>query len=229
MTALLLETATELCSVALVRGQEIIGERMADGPHQHASKLNVFIDELLREAQLEAGALTHLGLSEGPGSYTSLRVGAAMAKGLCIALPGLSLYPLSSLRALGRYAFQSGARAVIATQESRRDEVYALLMETAEDYFSAARALPISDPAFTDFCSRHPQLTIIGTGTEKLAAEIARPEDTLLPQVGSKARLLQPELQRVLDAGIRPVDIASFEPLYLKPPFVTVPKKRSLL
>ncbi|MEM7572960.1 MAG: tRNA (adenosine(37)-N6)-threonylcarbamoyltransferase complex dimerization subunit type 1 TsaB [Bacteroidota bacterium] len=229
MRALLLETATEICSVALAQDRKIISERIADGPHQHASKLNVFIDDLLRANHWEAAALTHLGLSEGPGSYTSLRVGAALAKGLCLALPQLSLYPLSSLQALGLQAFQRGAKAVIATQESRRNEVYALLLDGPDQSSTAAKALAVDDPVFTDFCTRHPELTIVGSGTEKLAAAIGRPTDRLLPELQNQAAYLLPQLQAVIAADLAPANLATFEPLYLKPPFVTVPKKRSLL
>ncbi|MEM9259498.1 MAG: tRNA (adenosine(37)-N6)-threonylcarbamoyltransferase complex dimerization subunit type 1 TsaB, partial [Bacteroidota bacterium] len=100
MVQLLLETATDVCSVALARDGQILAERTATEAHQHASHLTLFIDEVMQKAGTKLTELNEVVLSDGPGSYTSLRVGAATAKGLCLALPGLSLRVVPTLAAL---------------------------------------------------------------------------------------------------------------------------------
>ncbi|MEM6396757.1 MAG: tRNA (adenosine(37)-N6)-threonylcarbamoyltransferase complex dimerization subunit type 1 TsaB [Bacteroidota bacterium] len=243
MTALLLETATEICSVAVWRDGQVLAEKVAAKSFQHAAMLNVYIDEVLRAANVEPAQLEAIGLSEGPGSYTSLRVGAAMAKGLCFALPHVKLYPLSSLRALARAAYSSGIYGpVIATQNSRRNEVYASLYEHEADLRksacrahadrpneNAARALATDDPILLDFFARHPEIAVSGSGSEKIKEALGRPSDRFLKDHLPVAANLGAELDAVISAGDEPANVAAFEPMYLKPPFVTVPKNRSLL
>lgn len=127
MIRLLLETATDVCSVAVARGEEIVAERTAATVHQHASHLTVFIREAMAGAGLRLTELDEIVLSDGPGSYTSLRVGAATAKGLCVALPGLRLRVVPTLLALALAA--AGERIVLATINSRRGEVFGQLFD----------------------------------------------------------------------------------------------------
>lgn len=254
MIALLLETATEICSVAIWKDGRIVSEEIAQESFQHAAMLNVFIDEVLQAAGLQATQLNAIGLSEGPGSYTSLRVGAAMAKGLCFALPDLELYPLSSLQALARMVYADGVSGpVIATQNSRRNEVYASFyvdehelanrvnpigsdlrkpacrVHAGRHEKNQATALAVDDPILLDFFDQNPSILVCGSGSEKIEEALGRPPDQFLGDRLPLAAYLGPELEATLSAGLDPVDVASFEPMYLKPPFVTVPKNRFLL
>ena len=123
MTQLLLETATEVCSVAVARDGVLLAERTGDGPYLHGSHLTVFIKDALARAQVQGSELEEIILSDGPGSYTSLRIGAATAKGLCMALPGLRLRALPTLAALALGVEHAGG-PVLATINSRRAERY---------------------------------------------------------------------------------------------------------
>ncbi|MEM9528041.1 MAG: tRNA (adenosine(37)-N6)-threonylcarbamoyltransferase complex dimerization subunit type 1 TsaB, partial [Bacteroidota bacterium] len=123
MVRLLLETATDVCSVALARDGKILAEQTATEPHLHASHLTLFIQEVMQQADTKLTELSEVVLSDGPGSYTSLRVGAATAKGLCLALPGLSLRVVPTLAAL-MLAAKPHSEATLAVINSRRGEVY---------------------------------------------------------------------------------------------------------
>lgn len=81
-----IETATEICSVALSRGSELIALKEESRGFSHAEKMIPFIDQLLKEAHLLPSELDAIAVSIGPGSYTGLRIGASTAKGLCYAL-----------------------------------------------------------------------------------------------------------------------------------------------
>lgn len=122
MNRLLLETATDVCSVAVARGDEVVAQRTAEEVHQHASHLTVFIGEVLASAGIAAAELSEIVLSDGPGSYTSLRVGAATAKGLCVALPHLKLTAVPTLHSLAMASPTAGP--VLAVINSRRGEVF---------------------------------------------------------------------------------------------------------
>lgn len=128
MIRLLLETATDVCSVAVADGTTLLAERTGGSANLHSSHLTIFIAEALEQAGLTLGEVGEVVLSDGPGSYTSLRVGAATAKGLCVALPGLALRTVPTLAAL---ALASGTQAgpVLATLNSRRGEVFGQLFD----------------------------------------------------------------------------------------------------
>ena len=78
-----LETATESCSVALSAGEKLIAEKYINQPKAHAALLAKYIREILLENGLEVRDCAAIAVSEGPGSYTGLRVGVSCAKGLC--------------------------------------------------------------------------------------------------------------------------------------------------
>ena len=82
---LCLETATALCSVALCDDSSVIALKESDEGRSHASLLTVFIDELLREAGIRTTDLEAVAVSKGPGSYTGLRIGVSVAKGIVYA------------------------------------------------------------------------------------------------------------------------------------------------
>jgi tRNA threonylcarbamoyladenosine biosynthesis protein TsaB len=81
-----IETATGVCSVALARNGRLIGMKESAAKNSHSSVLTVFMEEVAREAGIALSDLDAVAVSEGPGSYTGLRIGVAAAKGLCYAL-----------------------------------------------------------------------------------------------------------------------------------------------
>jgi tRNA threonylcarbamoyladenosine biosynthesis protein TsaB len=81
-----IETATTICSVALAREGQLVALKESAEKNSHSSLLAVFIDEILNQAGLAPSDLDAVAVSEGPGSYTGLRIGVATSKGLCYAL-----------------------------------------------------------------------------------------------------------------------------------------------
>jgi tRNA threonylcarbamoyladenosine biosynthesis protein TsaB len=97
-----IETATKNCSVALAKdGQTIAIREIATQNFSHAEKLHVFIEELLEETNLKLQDLSAIAASQGPGSYTGLRIGVSAAKGLCYAL-SIPLIAVDTLELLAR-------------------------------------------------------------------------------------------------------------------------------
>ena len=99
MTILCIETSTNCCSAAItINGQAVASRENLAGAN-HASELPVFIDQLLQEAREQGWQLDAVALSQGPGSYTGLRIGASTAKGLCYGM-NIPLIPVDTLRVL---------------------------------------------------------------------------------------------------------------------------------
>lgn len=97
MTILCIETSTQVCSAAVTIGGVPIAERICRDGANHARQLPVFIEELLQEVRAKGLKIEAVALSEGPGSYTGLRIGTSTAKGLCYGLD-VPLIPVSTLK-----------------------------------------------------------------------------------------------------------------------------------
>ena len=227
---LLLETATDVCSVAVAQEGRILAGVTAGEVHQHASHLTLFIQQAMQEAGIGMGQLTGLVLSDGPGSYTSLRVGAATAKGLCLALPALDFSVVPTLTALA-YAVRDtvGQDHLLATINSRRGEVYGQVFSATErpEPLSEVMNVRLTDPTWRGQLLGGRglgRMLVCGPGQARLR-EALDPVDNAFdfsaPLVCSASQLLAPARRRPL--------IAAYEPFYLNPPYVTQSKKRPLL
>ena len=83
---LAIETGTDICSVGIAKDGELLSLRESDEGRDHARKVGVFVDELLRETDIAPDELDAVAVGKGPGSYTGLRIGVSFAKGLCYGL-----------------------------------------------------------------------------------------------------------------------------------------------
>jgi tRNA threonylcarbamoyladenosine biosynthesis protein TsaB len=122
---LCLETSTKNCSVAVVGEGKILSlvEDGSDG-YTHAEKLNAFIERAMAEAKLGFADLQGVAVSEGPGSYTGLRIGVSAAKGLAYAL-GIRLIGINPLEAMARSVDRSKRdNLLIPMIDARRMEVF---------------------------------------------------------------------------------------------------------
>ncbi|TXF88793.1 tRNA (adenosine(37)-N6)-threonylcarbamoyltransferase complex dimerization subunit type 1 TsaB [Neolewinella aurantiaca] len=244
MIRLLLETATDVCSVAVAKDDLILAEYTAAEVHQHSSHLTLFIQQVMEEAQLSMADLDEVVLSDGPGSYTSLRVGAATAKGLCVALPELKLRVVPTLQALAFACAHNGP--VLATIKSRKGEVFGQLFGARQQVQGSVNGTA-SDATNQSHLLLEPQnirmtedgwleaitaagdarVTVVGSGAERLrdATEGSNVFNFASPSQCAAQLLLAPALSP--DTS-RLEDMASYEPFYLNPPFVTKSKKKLL-
>lgn len=106
---LCIETGTDICSVALARGGEIVALKESDPTgRDHARLTATFTDELLQQTGVKPEELTAVAVGKGPGSYTGLRIGVSFAKGLCFGLD-IPLVAVGSLDALVEVALMDYA------------------------------------------------------------------------------------------------------------------------
>ncbi|MFK8163130.1 MAG: tRNA (adenosine(37)-N6)-threonylcarbamoyltransferase complex dimerization subunit type 1 TsaB [Lewinella sp.] len=246
MTQLLLETATDVCSVAIARNGILVAEHTAVESHQHSSHLTLFIEQVLEEAKIKMTELDEVVLSDGPGSYTSLRVGAATAKGLCLALPGLGLRVVPTLVAL---AMASGVTnmPVLATINSRKGEVFGQLFLGARPQVQSEVGKQGIPPGLhplilgptnirlteEDWLQKlivaagQREVLVCGSGQGRVMEFATAPNELILasPAHCSAGHLLAPASA---PDHSRQVDVASYEPFYLNAPFVTKSKKKLL-
>lgn len=127
MNVLGIETATTVCAAAVVRDGRILAEASLDKKHVHAEKLMVQIDAVLRQSGFLLEHLDGIAISIGPGSFTGLRIGLSVAKGLAFA-SGKPLVAVPTLQALAQRVVDekiaSEDEHILAVLDARRDEMY---------------------------------------------------------------------------------------------------------
>ena len=230
---LCIETGTDICSVGLSRDGELVSLRESDEGRDHAKRVGVFVDELMRENDIAPDELDAIAVGMGPGSYTGLRIGVSFAKGMCYALQ-IPLVAVGSLDALAEVAIEDNEAGILDVKDwndavlcpmvdARRMEVYTRLFNAAGEPLSEVSAEIVTEESFAEW-RKDRQLVIFGNGAAK-CREIL-PDATyvnITPSARGLARLAEQRLQEG-----KTEDIAYFEPFYLKD-FIVIPSKKKLL
>jgi tRNA threonylcarbamoyladenosine biosynthesis protein TsaB len=223
-----IETGTAVCSVALSRGDTLLAIKENHEGRTHAQLLAPFIDALLREQHCTAHDLAAVAVSEGPGSYTGLRVGVSTAKGICYGAqkPLIAINSLHSLAALAIETTPLPAPcALIAPMiDARRMEVYTALFDARGEPLTATEARIIDAHSFADVLQQH-HVLFVGDGAEKCRATLTHAHAHFAPLCASAAGMIK--LAASAFARQQFADAAYFEPFYLKA-FVAIPSKKKL-
>jgi tRNA threonylcarbamoyladenosine biosynthesis protein TsaB len=118
-----IETSSKNCSVSVSENGNIIGlKEQSYDEYSHSKSLHVFIDEIFKEIELSPQKLSAVAISEGPGSYTGLRIGVSAAKGICVAL-NIPLIAIDTMQILAR-KIECAEGYIISAMDARRDEIY---------------------------------------------------------------------------------------------------------
>lgn len=230
-----IETGGDICSVSLSRDGELISLRESDVGRNHAKDLALFISEILRENDVTEEDLKAVAVSEGPGSYTGLRIGVSIAKGICYATqkPLISIGSLASLAQSALEDFEAGILGLDSIDgailcpmiDARRMEVYEQIFNSQGEALSDVKSHIITEDSFLD-CPATDKFLIFGSGASKCLSTLKVKGVHLLDTVQS-ARGMVKLAHKKYEEGIFE-DVAYFEPLYLKE-FVAVTSKKSLL
>ncbi len=224
---LCLETATRVCSVALSSGGNIVFKKEDHAGPSHAVLLGVFVQEAVafaRENQLKIDAVA---VSEGPGSYTGLRIGVSEAKGLCYGLD-IPLIAVPTLEIMTLQAVAMGYKAdyYCPMIDARRMEVYAAI-------YRMNKILEVQRPVSADIVDENTYDNFLAKGTVLFFGDGALKVETIISHKNAIfAKNIYP-----LASGIVPSaheyyknkrfqDVAYFEPFYLKEFQATTPKNR---
>ena len=226
-----LETSSAICSVALHRLDDaaLMGQSELRLEKSHSSHLSVLVSQLLENSQHILQDVAAVAVSDGPGSYTGLRIGAAAAKGLCYALD-IPLVAVSTLQALAQQVAAVTARPETVLfcpmLDARRMEVYgALYAHDGAEVLAPTPLLLDSDTLAEQLTHYH--LLCFGNGAVKFQPLVADNDNAsfltgIEPSavaVGSLA------LEAYRRGEFR--DVAYYEPFYLKEVYTTTPKPRS--
>jgi tRNA threonylcarbamoyladenosine biosynthesis protein TsaB len=217
-----IETATKNCSVAIAKnGETLLCREIAEEGYSHAEKLHGFIESVLKETKINVHDLNAVAVSQGPGSYTGLRIGVSAAKGLCYALQ-IPLIAVDTLHTLASKAKVSDGK-IIAMLDARRMEVYSEVFSTDLKPERAIQAEIITEESYADYDGI---LYFVGDCAEKCKAVLTKEnfiflEDIKYPSANEMSKISYEKFQ-IGDT----VDVAYFEPYYLKDFIITTSKKQ---
>ncbi len=217
---LCLETATPVCSVALNDGCCTIALRETERQNAHSEKITNFIREVMEVANIDYRQLDAVAVSQGPGSYTGLRIGVSTAKGICYAAD-LPLMAIDTLEAMA-YGMKMKLGSQIADNDllipmidARRMEVYASVFDAQMNRINDTAALVIDEHSFDDLCLDH-HLWLFGDGAPKLSKLFEnQPNINIINGFRPSAAYMLPLAEKALREQ-KFVDVAYFEPFYLK-------------
>ncbi|MFC2075087.1 tRNA (adenosine(37)-N6)-threonylcarbamoyltransferase complex dimerization subunit type 1 TsaB [Bdellovibrionota bacterium] len=222
-TILAIETATPIGSVAIVRSDKVIGERLLDPNQNSATTLLPTIDELCKETNISLTSLDGIAVSTGPGMFTGLRVGISTAQGLAIA-NSLKLYAIPTLEAFA-YSSLPTDKLVFMTIDARREEIYGALFKWNEQgRWDRLISEKVASPKWwLEALAPHTsseKIIIGGSGYlafEQLFASTlpnqlqSLPEDLMMPKAANVGILAQ----QLVEEG-RETDPDKIEPQYLR-------------
>ena len=229
-----LETSTEICSVALARNGIVINKRENLVGLNHAMLLTVFINEILKESNISVDHLDAIAISRGPGSYTGLRIGVSVAKGICFALH-LPLIAIKSLEAMAHHVIHElGNRHPAETDQilfcpmidARRMEVYTSLYDKKGFLIRGIQADIIDQQYYLPYLNSN-SILFFGNGTAKCRQTISHPNAIFIPDIFSSAIHMAPLSEQSFKLQ-HFSDVFHFEPFYLKDFVATVPLKNIL-
>ena len=221
-----IETTTHVCSVALSQdGQCIYEKTNFDGP-SHAALLGQYVDEALSSADSHAIPLDAVSVSCGPGSYTGLRIGVSMAKGVCygrdLKLIGVSTLELLCVPLL-LYRDDLPDDALFCPMlDARRMEVYAAVYDRALSTVREIKAEIIDESSYLELLETH-KVVFFGNGAAKCKEKITHPNAIFVDDIHPIAKNMIPLAEQVA-AKERYEDVAYFEPYYLKEFVASKPK-----
>ena len=216
----MIETSTEACSVALAIDNKVVSTRYICEHKAHARILAPFIDKILKENNLTAKELSAVAVSEGPGSYTGLRVGVSTAKGICYgaSIPLIAVGTLQILANMAKPHISDNTQniTIIPMIDARRMEVYCARFDPNAKMLTRVEALILEPETFSAEFSQGP-IIFCGDGAAKYAEIIAeeyREKSTFLPSY-PLAEFMLPQVTEKWERK-EFEEYAYFEPLYLK-------------
>lgn len=219
-----IDTATEVCSVALSRGSEILAIEESLNGNSHAKRLVPFIEKVLMETHIDKKQLDAIALSIGPGSYTGLRIGASTAKGLCYSLD-LPLVTISTLKIImtgARKEILAGKIDIANTSDyyfcpmidARRMEVFTAFYDSTENIVEKVHSQIIEEDSFSNILQEK-IVVFCGNGMPKCRDILTKNGNARFSEAPiSAVNMMDSALIKYQNEQFE--NVAYFEPFYLK-------------
>ena len=216
-----------MCSVAVSEDGKVIFDKADRTGNNHAEALGSFVDEAMSFAASHAIPLDAVAVSGGPGSYTGLRIGVSMAKGVCYALDipliSVSTLELMCVPVLLRYDDMEENALLCPMIDARRMEVYASLYDRALKPVRDIQADVVDSDTYRKWLDERP-VYFFGNGAAKCIETINHPNAHLIDGIEPLAKWMMPLAEKKMLNNIHE-DVAYYVPFYLKDFVAKTPKK----
>lgn len=224
MTILCIETSTTACSAAITIDGNVVANKSNLQGANHASELPLFVDDLLSESKVNDWKLDAIALSQGPGSYTGLRIGTSIAKGMCYALQ-IPLIPIDTLQIMCKMVKSieeiTENTLLRPLLDARRMEVYTAAYKSVTlERLGDVEAHIIGQSSFLEELERQP-IIFFGNGAEKCKSVIVHENACFVDEVIPQAQYMGLLAEKSTN-NLNCKQLAYYEPFYLKD-FVPAP------
>lgn len=207
-----IETATKNCSVSIANaGKTLVCKEIAEQHFSHAEKLHLFIDEICKESQITLKELSAVAVSQGPGSYTGLRIGVSAAKGFCYAL-SIPLIAVDTLLLLAKKVrVEQGV--IIPMIDARRMEAYTACFDSNYLKIRNTDAEIVDANSYQEI---NGPIHLVGDGAMKFQSILTSSKFHFYPEIEfpSANEMSAISFEKYENKDF--VDLAYFEPFYLK-------------
>jgi tRNA threonylcarbamoyladenosine biosynthesis protein TsaB len=221
-----IETSSTVCSVSLSKNDELISFKEINDGFTHAENLHIFIEEVLKAANISVKDLNAVAISKGPGSYTGLRIGVSAAKGLAFSL-NIPLIALDTLQIMTNSALVKNETNVVYCPmiDARRMEIYTAVYDKDLKQLKETEALIVDEKSIQPF-SKFDKIYFFGDGMQKCKEVLSTLKnahfiDSILPSAKNMCDL---SYKKYSEKKFE--DVAYFEPFYLKD-FLILTKKNA--
>jgi len=220
MVILAIETSTKVCAAAVTADGKVIAARIDRENGNHARLLPVFVDELIHTLREKGLTLDAVALSEGPGSYTGLRIGTSTAKGLCYGW-NIPLIPVPTTEVLcasylEKQTVSNSSETLIPMIDARRMEVYTAQYDADIQPLTEIQACIVEG---RESIGTADEAVFFGDGAEKCKALLETDKWHFVPEIVPDAACMFKLAEKRFAAGkacMNTAEVAYYEPFYLK-------------
>lgn len=223
-----LESATSVCSVSISKGEEILSMKETVEGNRHSEWMTLYIENCIKEANCNYKDIDAIAVSKGPGSYTGLRVGYSIAKGLAYQLD-IPIIEVNTIRSIA-FGLKESVQEndlIIPMVDARRMEVYLQYLDYNKEEISEVSPCILDEKDWSNLLEYN-RVHIIGNGAFKFknleCFETHKHKVVVHEDVINSAQFL---ISEALDKWNRQefADVAYCVPFYLKSPNITQSKK----
>ena len=220
-----IETATPVCSCALLQDGQVVINKESHKGQSHSTLLGVFVHDIMHHVRSNSLKLDAIAISNGPGSYTGLRIGVSEAKGLSYGLdiPMIAIPTPHIMATIIKDKVDEGT-LLCPMIDARRMEVYATILDKSLNVIRKTSADIVDSNSYLDLLSSN-KVAFFGNGSEKCKEVITHPDAIFIKDIHPLASAMGILAEKAFSEKDF-VDSAYFEPLYLKEFVATIPKNK---
>ena len=220
-----IETATPVCSCALLQDGQVVINKESHKGQSHSTLLGVFVHDIMHHVRSNSLKLDAIAISNGPGSYTGLRIGVSEAKGLSYGLdiPMIAIPTPHIMATIIKDKVDEGT-LLCQMRDARRMEVYATILDKSLNVIRKTSADIVDSDSYLDLLSSN-KVAFFGNGSEKCKEVITHPNAIFIEDIHPLASAMGILAEKAFSEKDF-VDSAYFEPLYLKEFVATTPKNK---